>query len=552
MKHKLQTMLKHKLQWLLLLAALLGVSQGVWALSLSGDYYFDNSNAKWSNVYLIVGKSGWTQAIKMVELCDGIYYVNVSWNDASKFFFANSNLGYGEGGGSNADIGSKTKTGNCTSDFSSAPSGKKFTPSTYTGTSISGSWSAFSDDQYKAAALKRVLRDGYIMFYIGEPSSWTQSIFYLLNSSNATVAFAHGSFENDSKKFGPIVAPSATGYKITHALNWTGGTTFESGHPVKGGAYYENNSFNKKNGTALTASVTLSSSSITQGSNVTISSSSKSDGILGLTSQIKYYATNDDYDTFTELSVTNSTTLVTSGLTAGTWTICAVFYDTKIYCKGTERTLTVNSACTPAPSTGKTITIDESEVCEDTEVTVTVGSSQSGYIYRVYDNAATPNKVGEEESNGGNLDISFTPSASATYTVKAVKMDGCAETEVGANTVSVTVNALPTISLTGTGAVDATHTYPWEWMTVTATTSPSNLTVSWSTSFSGPSGGLENSMEEIGSPNHTYKVKSNRSLSGDQHTMNIDVTGTVTDANGCSNSAMHRFYNNQVPAETCN
>ena len=48
MKHKLQTLLKHKLQWLLLLAALLGVSQGVWGYTV----YFDNTNTNWSNVYI--------------------------------------------------------------------------------------------------------------------------------------------------------------------------------------------------------------------------------------------------------------------------------------------------------------------------------------------------------------------------------------------------------------------------------------------------------------------------------------------------------------------
>lgn len=49
MKHKLQTLLKHKLQWLLLLAALLGVSQGVWGNSKlipSGNtiYFVDNDS----------------------------------------------------------------------------------------------------------------------------------------------------------------------------------------------------------------------------------------------------------------------------------------------------------------------------------------------------------------------------------------------------------------------------------------------------------------------------------------------------------------------------
>ncbi|MBQ6732162.1 MAG: hypothetical protein IJR06_03475 [Paludibacteraceae bacterium] len=55
MKHKLQTLLKHKLQWLLLLAALLGVSQGVWAggdaTGSIGVYMNVNGTSTWYTVY---------------------------------------------------------------------------------------------------------------------------------------------------------------------------------------------------------------------------------------------------------------------------------------------------------------------------------------------------------------------------------------------------------------------------------------------------------------------------------------------------------------------
>ena len=55
MKHKLQTLLKHKLQWLLLLAALLGVSQGLWAggdaTGSIGVYMNVNNTSTWYTVY---------------------------------------------------------------------------------------------------------------------------------------------------------------------------------------------------------------------------------------------------------------------------------------------------------------------------------------------------------------------------------------------------------------------------------------------------------------------------------------------------------------------
>ena len=54
MKHKLQTLLKHKLQWLILLAALLGASQGVWCtvtdIRLTGDFTANGVSPSWSNI----------------------------------------------------------------------------------------------------------------------------------------------------------------------------------------------------------------------------------------------------------------------------------------------------------------------------------------------------------------------------------------------------------------------------------------------------------------------------------------------------------------------
>lgn len=473
MKHKLQTMLKHKLQWLLLLAALLGVSQGVWGANrdfVKDEYiYFKNIknfDSSVSDCWITSSGKGY------VYLCNGTS--SSRWIQLTLY----SGTAGAEGAIYRAQVpaAENHKTYVFTRGSSSYSGGW----------SGSGFWNQSSDITIDTSGKNYVKAKSTQDYYAVAPSSCTM-----------TLGGSHSGSGTSADPY--IVEPNES---LTFTITAT--------HSDPG-----------MTGVGANVNATGSKENSAAGSSVTVSKSASATG-----------GTDQNWTGYA-WAYKNSTSTY-----SGTYATSSTIYTRTVSCT--------------TPSGSKTITIDESEVCEDTEVTVTVGSSQSGYIYRVYDNAATPNKVGEEESNGGNLDISFTPSASATYTVKAVKMDGCAETEVGANTVSVTVNALPTISLTGTGAVDATHTYPWEWMTVTATTSPSNLTVSWSTSFSGPSGGLENSMEEIGSPNHTYKVKSNRSLSGDQHTMNIDVTGTVTDANGCSNSAMHRFYNNQVPAETCN
>ncbi len=76
MKHKLQNLLKHKLQWLALLAALLGVSQGVWA-----TWYVRGSfpNHSWDTYYALNANNSVTIALNA-----GNYEFkldNGSWSD---------------------------------------------------------------------------------------------------------------------------------------------------------------------------------------------------------------------------------------------------------------------------------------------------------------------------------------------------------------------------------------------------------------------------------------------------------------------------------------
>lgn len=91
----------------------------------------------------------------------------------------------------------------------------------------------------------------------------------------------------------------------------------------------------------------------------------------------------------------------------------------------------------------KTISISASSVCEGESANVIVGSSQSGYIYTVYD--SNSGVAGSGTGDGSNLNISVTPSSNTTYTVKAKQGSTCSETAMS-NTVSVTVNQRPTFS----------------------------------------------------------------------------------------------------------
>lgn len=94
----------------------------------------------------------------------------------------------------------------------------------------------------------------------------------------------------------------------------------------------------------------------------------------------------------------------------------------------------------------KTISISSESICRGSDVSVVVNSSQSGYIYTVYDAGNT--QVGTTTGDGTNKSISVTrPTESTTYTVKAKQAASCTPTEM-ANTVSVTVNDIPTFSPT--------------------------------------------------------------------------------------------------------
>lgn len=103
MKHRLQTFLRHKLQWLVLLTALLGVSQGVWGYDMSGNVYFANTSA-WSGVNIRFYDGGWGTKgdIAMSRIANtGIYQYCSGYNSyhAFQFFY-----------GSNYDNGSKQKS----------------------------------------------------------------------------------------------------------------------------------------------------------------------------------------------------------------------------------------------------------------------------------------------------------------------------------------------------------------------------------------------------------------------------------------------------------
>ena len=155
MKNKLQTLLKHKLQWLLLLLTLITTSQGVWGYTV----YFDNTNTGWSNVYIYFYSSNYwndngsgsngiaSGPNAMTNVSGNIWSYENNGGYTRVAFTKDSQSGYGNFWQTEAAYSDGTNFNVTGSLSSSTP---LFTPSTTKTTKnsnvpyYSGAWSAYS------------------------------------------------------------------------------------------------------------------------------------------------------------------------------------------------------------------------------------------------------------------------------------------------------------------------------------------------------------------------------------------------------------------------
>ena len=182
MKHKLQTLLKHKLQWLLLLAALLGVSQGVWGYTV----YFDNTNTNWSNVYIYFYNSNYwndngsgSQNIAsgpnaMTHVSGNIWSYENNGNYTRVAFTKDNQSGYGNFHQTEAAYSDGTNFNVTGSLSSSTP---LFTPSTTKTTKnsnvpyYSGAWSEYTPPT------------PYTVYFDNTNTNWSNVYIYFYNSN---------------------------------------------------------------------------------------------------------------------------------------------------------------------------------------------------------------------------------------------------------------------------------------------------------------------------------------------------------------------------------
>ncbi|MBQ7385838.1 MAG: starch-binding protein [Ruminococcus sp.] len=379
----------------------------------TGTVYFDASTYGWTNVncYLWNGSNtsqnnGWPgKAMTKVAGTDSIWSYNNSNNSYTKVIFNN-------GSGQTGDL-----------DFQS-------------GKIYSRAWNTYTAPD-TTDDLTAVLRGTKIMFYIGEPSSWNQSKFFIRDGKNSyQLDYGSSLFTLSSNKYTAVsVAPNKTTYYIYH-FGWSDGNygSLISSAPVAGGAYITGsgtaNASKKLDGYSVTA--TLNNTTINAGSDVGVTATLPTPH-SGSTKEMSYYYTTDSTvnssSNFTKLD-TSGSNLVTSGLGAGTYYIYPVFYDGYLYVRGSKMTLTVQeSNYTYSVTAGEGGTVSP-------EGTFTVAPNTS------VDLVATPNSAdGYEfdkwEFTNGTGD---TTTATTTFTPTANNASAKAIFKLKEHTISFLVN----------------------------------------------------------------------------------------------------------------
>lgn len=234
-----------------------------------------------------------------------------------------------------------------------------------------------------------------------------------------------------------------------------------------------------------------------------------------------------------------------SGLSANT----TYYYRSRIIYSTNGGSVTEYSSATKSFTTNSvfgTVSIDNngvSSVCLGSGTITWNASASSGSPTSWTVNSSNTAKATATITDAGVITITPVAAGTSTITATAKKAGYDDKTSAG---VTITVNSLPTITLDGDGPKSGMATYPWEWFTVTATTSESRVE-DWGKTFVPESSASEpdNSVETTAT---TYRLKSAITTdSGDKYT----ITGTVTDANGCENSAEYDFYINDAPVESC-
>jgi hypothetical protein len=375
MKQNLQTTLKHNWRTLLLLLTLITTSQGIWGGNediyvffkdvnswgsvycyLYQNSYWDNTNGSGANKIYWCSNDNSMKFIK--EDTDGkkIYGIRITGKDPSKVnyisFTRDAQCRYGNFYNTKAVY---------RNDTGSSFNHKMYTPpttknETKNGTDYfsDGSWSAWCD---KLSAPATVVSGTDIMLYAYQYYDSPKSQVGITKNTSTCIGTATEITSGDKKHSIIQVASSefSTPFQI-HVSNNCNDWQGESCDDWKNqsaldaqGSYYKHESSGKSKVAATTATVSLSSSSITEGTesiDITIVGSSTNSSYDKMLYAIIYVDDSKDACKALATSPGSVYTLNTSSLTVGDHTIKTILTDGTIYYIGDKKTLTVTPACT--------------------------------------------------------------------------------------------------------------------------------------------------------------------------------------------------------------
>lgn len=433
MKHKLQKLLKHNWRTLLLLLTLITTSQGIWGGNediyiffkdvnswesvycyLYQSSYWDNTNGSGSNNIYWCSNDNPMKFIKKDTDGKNIYGIRITGKDPSQVnyisFTKDAQCGYGNFYNTKAVY---------RNDTGSSFNHKMYTPpttknDTKNGTDYfsNGSWSAWCDE---LSAPANVVSGTDIMLYAYQHYDSPSTQVGITKNTSACIGTATEITSGDKKHSVIQVASSefSTPFKIyvsNNCGNWGGESCDDwdnqSASDAQGSYYKHESSGGKSKVAATTATVSLSSSSITEGTesiDITIVGSSANSSYDKMLYAIIYVDGSKDACKALATSPGSSYTLNTSSLSVGEHTIKIILADGTIYYIGDTKTLTVRPACTgPSIETDDTpVSVTDAGATLKGTVTTTTGDCEvkdAGIAYGTSTNPTTPASYGEPTS----------------------------------------------------------------------------------------------------------------------------------------------------------
>ena len=410
MKNKLQTLLKHKLQWLLLLAALLGVSQGVWGATYPANtpvYVRSTTNYAAVAIHVWGGTASTTwPGQKMIYMGQsGSYHY---WTYTFTGTFTNMIVTQNNDTKISGSADGSVSTGNCI---------------TVTGSSYSWSTQTISMCDFLSAPAD-VVSGTKVMYYINQSYGGTLKV-----TNNTTTCITtnttYTTIDNNNVYVLQSTGNVPANLRVTNNCgNWvgTGGFSGVTAANAAGAKFITGDSNSKTAATTLTAS--LSSSSITVGTasvNITYKGSkATSSGGSSLYMLVYVGSTKDGCQSVTTSNQTY--TLNTASLAAGSYTINAILTDGSIYYTGQTMTLTVSSSCTTptasdiaisAPASTTTLYLGTGSAPSITQTVTATCSKGNTYLW-----SATPTSMSYTGAWGAGTDTraAFASSGSKSTT----------------------------------------------------------------------------------------------------------------------------------------